>query len=742
MGSAATPASDADMEDWEVFSQTETDFDSQTLVGTIGSNTLSNGLNVAIHPLASPGGVIVNVQTPQRSPGNGTHVPCDIVLVIDVSGSMSVEAPAPAYDDSGAVTKEHYGLSVLDLVKHAAHTIMATLNEGDRLGIVDFSDSANVVQTLTPMGERQKRETAVRINELKARTTTNLFAGILAGLGLFETERNTGRVPSILVLTDGLPNYLNPAQGFVPKLRSMSPLPAQIHTFGFGYDIKSGLLKSIADAFDGNYSFIPDSGMIGTVFVHAVAQLQTTYATRCMLEILAPAGVQMKLSEKSIDQDVLKATGKLTIRLGNLQYGQSRDIYLSIVDQTGRRAKFNALERTTPMKAKVTYSLMRQPCYVSTSERYLNEPTALPEIVGAYHQSRWMICEFLSSFFTLTQELAYESIPYDAAVFQARLKELVRTIPSASYKDDDLNNSIMKDVQGQITEALSKKDYYTRWGCHYFLSLWNAHAKQLCNSFKDAGPMKYNQNLFFIGCRDALDDAFTRLTPPTPSIAAKAVHRTPQFSMKKYNSAVGPCFSSESPVLLASGEKTVVGLLRRGMMVQTRLGCRKVMGVVMTGVVDAPMCQVRELLVTPWHPIRLDDAATTEETTNQWVFPMQQTNETTNYTGRICSVLLEEDDDSEGHTLQVGGVWCVTLGHGVLSGEDARAHAFLGDHEAVSRSMSELDHTGSGLYFTSGVKRDAKTGLMCGFQYTDPSNRLAVTAEGFAATNCSTTIAV
>ena len=70
-----------------------------------------------------------------------THVPCDIALVIDVSGDMGNDAPVPA---NIGETKEQYGLSVLDLVKHAARTILETLNEGDRLGIVTFASHAKV----------------------------------------------------------------------------------------------------------------------------------------------------------------------------------------------------------------------------------------------------------------------------------------------------------------------------------------------------------------------------------------------------------------------------------------------------------------------------------------------------------------------------------------------------------------------------------------------------------------------
>lgn len=46
------------------------------------------------------------------------------------------------------------------------------------------------------------------------------------------------------------------------KLLKDERLPASIHTFGFGYNLRSGLLKSIAEEGGGNYSFIPDSGMI------------------------------------------------------------------------------------------------------------------------------------------------------------------------------------------------------------------------------------------------------------------------------------------------------------------------------------------------------------------------------------------------------------------------------------------------------------------------------------------------
>ena len=113
------------------------------------------------------------------------------------------------------------------------------------------------------MNATNKAATLKKIKGMQPQDMTNLWHGIRDGLDLFKGAKGeTGRVPALLVLTDGMPNHMCPQQGYVPKLQAMEPLPATIHTFGFGYSLKSGLLKSIAEVGGGNYSFIPDAGMI------------------------------------------------------------------------------------------------------------------------------------------------------------------------------------------------------------------------------------------------------------------------------------------------------------------------------------------------------------------------------------------------------------------------------------------------------------------------------------------------
>ncbi|KAI3321385.1 U-box domain-containing protein [Xylariaceae sp. AK1471] len=685
---------------------------------------------VTIHPLESRDGVLVKVQPPdQPLDSTADHVPCDIVLVIDVSGSMKAEAPAPVKDEQGNASKEHFGLTVLDLTKHAARTIVSTLNENDRLGIVTYSARADVVQTLVPMTELWRREVNTKIDRMDTDGWTNLWAGINEGLKLFEPGNPGGRVPALMVLTDGQPNFMCPAEGYVAKIRAMRPLPAIINAFGFGYDIKSGLLKSIVEAGNGNYAFIPDAGMIGTVFIHAVAHLQSTYATQCTLEISAPEGVLLKLrAGKSIDQEHDEETGcaTMTVELGNLQYAQSRDIYFESIgeprrestDESRQETKSNLSEKDRMVHAKLTYSRMRTPQYITFAKQDILEKSPLQQSVIAYHQSRSMICELLSSFFSLQWNLEYcTTQPYDIGQYQKDLQAVIGSIPARGY-EDEYNKSLMQDLNGQIREALSRPEYFDRWGCHFFYSLWNAHSKQLCNSFKDPGPLMYNKSQSFIRCRDVLNKAFDNIPAPMPSMASRATpgHGPRFFSMSAYNKSDGPCFAASSLVLLAMGHEVQVCTLRQDMMVQTPVGPRKVRAVLETRVRDNLMCRVGNLVATPWHPVKFDQSEHEDRDESKWALPMDVVEQTLHYSGTIYSVLLQPDRDVDAHAIRIGGVWGVTLGHGILSGSDVRAHQFLGDYNAISKELTTLGPSRHGVYCGAGVRRDASNGMVCGFK--------------------------
>jgi hypothetical protein len=162
-------------------------------------------LRIELHPLPEKDGILVSVIPPKQPKSKINHVPCDIVLVIDVSGSMGCEAPVPSASPS---EREKNGLSVLDLVKHAARTIIETLDENDRLGLVTFSTDARVVQSLLPMTKQNKKDTWERVKKLQVESMTNLWHGILKGIKLFDDNERTNTAAAVMILTDGMPNHM------------------------------------------------------------------------------------------------------------------------------------------------------------------------------------------------------------------------------------------------------------------------------------------------------------------------------------------------------------------------------------------------------------------------------------------------------------------------------------------------------------------------------------------------------
>jgi hypothetical protein len=75
-------------------------------------------------------------------------------------------------------------------------------------------------------------------------------------------SQTLGKLEKLLSFAVYAYSHRHPLGGYVSGIRALRPLPATIHTFGFGYGIRSGLLKSIAEVGGGNYAFIPDAGMV------------------------------------------------------------------------------------------------------------------------------------------------------------------------------------------------------------------------------------------------------------------------------------------------------------------------------------------------------------------------------------------------------------------------------------------------------------------------------------------------
>lgn len=182
---AVPPAGQAvAVESKEDDSNSRVDFDTPqiSLVGGVG-------------PLDTAAEKTYMVSVSSENPASFARHAATIVCVVDTSGSMCSEASVQGVESTG--------LSMLDIVKHAVRTTLASLGPHDRFGLVSFASTGKVVFDLMPMTEAGKALAISKVNDLKSGGTTNLWDGLKNGLEMLERAgENTGN-SAIFLLTDG-----------------------------------------------------------------------------------------------------------------------------------------------------------------------------------------------------------------------------------------------------------------------------------------------------------------------------------------------------------------------------------------------------------------------------------------------------------------------------------------------------------------------------------------------------------
>lgn len=199
--------------------------------------------------------------------------PLILYAIIDTSGSMGESCTEVS---SG---KEDDGFSRLDLVKHTLNTIITSLSAQDRICIIKFSNTAEMVADLTFLTETNKISLMDRVQRLLPDASTNLWDGLRVAFDQMTTlsadDVESANIAAFL-LTDGRPNIHPPrpivetVDNYIRK-RVTNGVKPIIHTFGYGYDIDSDMLYSISKQCNGFFGFIPDSSMVGTVFINSLS---------------------------------------------------------------------------------------------------------------------------------------------------------------------------------------------------------------------------------------------------------------------------------------------------------------------------------------------------------------------------------------------------------------------------------------------------------------------------------------
>lgn len=662
------------------------------------SITISPGLPIEGNVEDVP--VLVSVNVPE---GN-KRMPCDICCVIDISWSMSMEATV----QSAGGKAESDGLSMLDIAKHAVRTIMHTLNDQDRLAIVQFAREAETVLELTPMDEDGRKKADEMLDSIGFGPGTAVWQGLTRAFEALMKGESKDRFQHIMLLTDGETEDKAVIMNNLKEHKNKHErLPGTINCFGFGYEIDSPLLVEIASFSDGTYAFIPDAGFVGTVFVNSMSNLMVTVARDSCLTLQAESGAQIK-EVMAWDSDQT-SDGIVSLNLGSLQCGQSKDVVL----------RMSARASSEPyVVVQLGYSTLWGRDTV-TAEAKSAEYTKEGANKVERHHCRSLFISTLKEVAAVAGECTEDSVKAGHKL----IMDLGAKVSASPMASDEKVAALLEDILGQSTEALSRTDYWSKWGRHYTPSVMLAHKLEQCNNFKDPGVQFYGGTLFD-ELRDMADSAFDKLPAPktTPAMFrymgnGKVVRNpayesgrldtaqvtvAPTINMAAYNDRYGGCIDGSSQASLTSGEWCSVSQLSKGDRVVVGDGsAAEIVCVVRTRCTDQRAMLVEVpggARLTPYHPVQVE---------GEWRFPIEVGEVKECFCEAVYNFIL-----LGAPSLLVGGLPCISLGHGLEEG--AAKHAYFGS-DRVLKDIALLPGYQEGLVDLSPgcVVRDPETGTVC-----------------------------
>jgi Ca-activated chloride channel family protein len=317
----------------------------------------SSYLDVVVRVAAAP-----NRAQPERSP---VHV----ALVLDRSGSMSGTKVATA--------------------KHAALSVLDSLNERDTAAVVVFDDRIDVVQAEAPVTALVKAHVAAELASIDARNSTALHEGWLVGCRAIAADTNEAVVAAgtgvrrCFLLTDGQANV------GLAEPQALAQAAAQVleaarvgtSTFGIGDDYDEDLLGPMAEAGGGQFYHLRTPEEIATTFIGELEQMLGTLARDARLELEATPDVVAELVSAyawRAGAPGLGGAGRWEAMVGNLVGGEERHVVLSLnFPAADSKGEHTVRARLTWQDEAGSHTSEWQPCtfrYAESDAAYESEP--------------------------------------------------------------------------------------------------------------------------------------------------------------------------------------------------------------------------------------------------------------------------------------------------------------------------------------------------------------------------------
>ncbi len=197
---------------------------------------------------------------PQQRP------PCNLVFLIDVSGSMNEPNKLP-------------------LVKRSLALLVEQLTERDRIALVVYAGSTGLVLPSTPCGD--KRPIRAALDKLEAGGSTNGGAGIQLAYATAAANFIPGGSNRVVLATDGDFNVGVTDRGSLVRLveeKAKGNVFLTVLGFGMG-NLKDATMEQLADKGNGNYAYIDSLNEARKVLVEQASGTLLTIAKDVKIQV-------------------------------------------------------------------------------------------------------------------------------------------------------------------------------------------------------------------------------------------------------------------------------------------------------------------------------------------------------------------------------------------------------------------------------------------------------------------------
>jgi len=441
----------------------------------------------------------------RKLPEEAERAPVDIVVALDVSGSMSG--------------------SKLELCKTTLELLLRHLLPQDRFGLVAYSDNAFTEVPLQLMTSQNKEAALKKIKALHVLGSTNISAAISLAFQELRSIKNPNNVQSAFLLTDGHANQgisdhaglveltkncaLNPSESvqkekprffgsFLGKDKDKNQaaeatgedaMPISMFCFGYGSDHNAALLRDISDATQsGSYYHVKDDSDVGSAFGDAMGGLLSVLAQSAVLTFQAASGVTIKeVHHKRVQK---RENGVYTVNVGDFFAEEERDVLVEV------SLAQNASGDAKPIP-HLSVSLAYTDVVAKKPEKSVDLTCSIvrPTGVEISADSEHVAAQWLRV--VAAREM-------EAATAYADQNDLVRARERIQFATDQIlaasNNIQEKEMVRQLRadlqtarDGLASRQHYRESGSHYIQFKSQTHAAQRCSEVPGSAPTYQNQ---------------------------------------------------------------------------------------------------------------------------------------------------------------------------------------------------------------------------------------------------------